>query len=141
KMEEERARREAEEAKIRAQEEAERRIHDERERKVREEQMRLQESEARARVEAQAQLDAQRLAHEMELRRHEISKKRPVGLMVAAGVLLVAIAGLGFFLYNKNKEANEKDDQIAKLNGDIKKGEDALIALNNQLNDLNGQLS
>jgi len=140
-MDAERRAREEEEAKVRAKEDAERRVRDEQERRVRDDQLRLQEAETRARVDAQAQLDAQRLAQEMELRRHEISKKRPVGLMVAAGVLVVAIAGLGFFLYNKNKEGEAKDAQIAKLNDDIKKGEDALLALNNQLNDLNGQLS
>ena len=141
KMEEERRKREEEEAKVRAAEDAERQIREAQERRVRDEQLRLEEAERRARVEAQAQLDAQRLSHEMELRRHEISKKRPVGLMVAAGVLLVAIVGLGFFLYNKNQEANAKDDQIAKLNADIQKGEEALAALNTQLNDLNSQLT
>jgi cell division protein FtsL len=139
KMEEERRKREEEEAKVRAVEDAERAVRDAQERKVREEQLRLQESEARARVEAQAQLDAQRLAHEMELRRHEISKKRPVGLMVAAGVLVLAIVGLGVFLYQKNKESNEKDDQIAaqnKANDELQK---QVNDLNTKLSDLNSQ--
>src|SRR5215831_13345813 len=114
KMDEERRKREEEEAKVRAVEDAERQVRDAQERRVREEQLRLQESEARARVEAQAQLDAQRLNHEMELRRHEISKKRPVGLLVAAGVLLLAIVGLGIFLYEKNEEnARVEREKIA----------------------------
>ncbi len=141
KMEDDRRKREEEEAKVRAQEDAERRIRDEHDSKIRAEQHRLQEAETRARVDAQANLDAQRLQHEMELRRHEVSKKRPVGLMVVAGVLLLAIGGLGIFLYQKNQEANEKDAKIAQLKADQQRSDDALAALQTQLTDLNGQLS
>jgi hypothetical protein len=141
KMEEERRKREEEEARVRAIQDAEQRVRDEQERKIREEQLRLQESENRARVEAQAQLEAQRLNHEMELRRHEISKKRPVGLMVAAGVLLLAIVGLGIFLYEKNEENKKQEALIAQKDREAAEQQKIIDNLNKQLGDLNGQLA
>jgi Tfp pilus assembly protein FimV len=48
--------------------------------------MRVQEAEARHRAEQMAQLEAQRLQHEMEIRRREVEKKRPTWLLITVGV-------------------------------------------------------
>lgn len=115
---EEQQRRAAEEAAIRAQQEEERRVREEHERRVREDALRLQEAEARARVEAHSQLEAQRLAQEMEIRRQEASKKRPTWLIATVGVLVLAAAGLTIFLVQRSGDADAaaKQAQIEREN-------------------------
>ena len=90
KIDEERRGREAEEAKVRAHEDAARREREGIEQRQREDAVRVQEAEARARAEQMAQLEAQRLQHEMELRRREVEKKRPTWLLITVGAAVVA---------------------------------------------------
>lgn len=147
KMEAERRAREEQEAAIRAQQEAEQQAREEAERRARDEQMRLEEAERRARVEAQAQIEQQRLAKEMEIRALEASKKRPTALIAIAGVLVVAVVGLGVFLYKKAEAADKADrarqealiaqqqaeERLAKLTAEIEEQQAALEDLQTQL--------
>ena len=109
KMEAERLAREQEEARLRGEEEAERLAREAREQADRDGQLRLQESETRARIEAQQKLEAERLQHEMEARKIEASKKRPVALIATAVVLVLVVSGLGLWAYNRAEEQKKKD--------------------------------
>ena len=113
---EERAVRDAEEARRAAAEQAEREAREAEERRLREEQLRLEESERRARVEAQAALEQQRLAKEMELRQMEAQRKKPAWIIAALGVVIL-VAGLAVFFKNQadNRAAQKKKEaQIAQ---------------------------
>lgn len=107
--------REEQEARRQAAEEAERRGRDEIERREREERLRVEEAERRARVEAQANLDHRRMAHEMELRAMEVQRKRPTALIAVAAILVLAVGGLGFLVYKKSQESEKLDKQLAAL--------------------------
>lgn len=120
-MEAERAKREAEEAERRRIEDEERRKVEEAERLRREEQMRLQEAETRARIQAQAAIEQQRVQQELEIRRVEASKKRPTTLIAIAGVLVVLVGLLIYWVVQKQaaeekarKEAAAKAEEADK---------------------------
>lgn len=119
--------REEHEARRRVAEEAEQRGRDAIERRDREERLRVEEAERRARVEAQANLDQQRMAHEMELRAMEVQRKRPTALIAVAAVLVLAVGGLGFLAYKKSQESEQLDKQ--------------LIALQEQMNRTSGEVN
>lgn len=108
-MDEERRRAEAEEAEKQRQLEAARLERETAEARLREEGLRIQETEARARAEHQANLEAQRLAHEMEIRKTEASKKRPVALVVAMLVFAVITVGAVLFMVQRSNEKAEAD--------------------------------
>ncbi|MBT8495884.1 MAG: hypothetical protein KJO07_22765 [Deltaproteobacteria bacterium] len=101
-MEAERRAQEEADAKRRAAEEAERLEREERERLAREERMR---------VEAQARLEQERLQKEMEIRAIEASKKFPTFLVVTSIVLVVLMAGFGYWAWTTGEEADEKERQ------------------------------
>src|SRR5688572_681204 len=125
--EEQDAARRAEEERIRAQMEAERRVREEQEaiRLAKEEQERLRRedeervrshenfrveaAERRAKIEAQAALERERLAKELDERAVEAHKKRPTLLIAAAVGLLVVIVGLGKFLYDQCQETDRQE--------------------------------
>ncbi|HUH01066.1 MAG TPA: hypothetical protein VML75_03665 [Kofleriaceae bacterium] len=104
--------------------------------------MRLQESEARARVEAQAKLEQDRLVQEMELRRLEANKKRPTGLIVAAVLLVFVVGGLAWFLIASQKES---DSKLAKEREQARQAqvelERKLDALQQDLDTLNEEMA
>jgi cell division protein FtsB len=132
----------------RRREEEERMQFEQLERQRRDEELRLQEAERRARIEAEASLEQQRLAHEMELRRHEISKKRPTWLLAVVGVLVVLGAGAGVLGYQANEKSKAQEAraiiaqkelaalqmQQAELNAEIEK-------LNQQIGDAQAKLA
>jgi hypothetical protein len=107
--------REEEDARRQAAADAERRGREEVERLHREERLRVEEAERRARVQAQANLDQQRMAHEMELRAMEVQRKRPTALIAVAAILLLAVGGLGFLVYKKSQESEQLDKQLVAL--------------------------
>jgi len=161
-MDEEKRRADAEEAEKQRQLEAARLERETAEARVREEGLRIQETEARARAEHQANLEAQRLAHEMEIRKTEASKKRPVALVVAMLLFAVITVGAVLFMIQRSNEkaeadkkrreaeiAAEKDREIAKQKDqetrELKATVDALIAaqkdLDNQMRESERQLA
>jgi colicin import membrane protein len=110
---EERAARDAAERARRDAEEAERRRFDEIERQKREEQLRLDESERKARVEAQMKLEEQRLKMEIDAQAMHGAKKSPKALIAISGILVLVVAVGGFFAYNTIQE-NEKKQQLLR---------------------------
>jgi hypothetical protein len=161
-MDEERRRADAEEAERQRQLEAARLERETAEARVREEALRIQEAEARARAEHQANLEAQRLNHEMEIRKTEASKKRPVALVVTMLIFAVITVGAVLFMVQRSNEkaeadrkrreaevAAEKDREIAKQKdretAELKATVDALIAaqrdLDNQMRESERQLA
>jgi colicin import membrane protein len=91
-IEDERLRLEAERQR---REQEERMRLEEQERQRREEELRLQAAEQHARIAALAAIEQQRMENEMELRRQEISRKRPTWLLAVVGVLIVLGGSLG----------------------------------------------
>ena len=116
----ERRAKEEEDAKVRAAEEAARHEREMADKRLREEQMRIQEAEARARAEHQANLEASRLAHEMEIRKVEASKKRPTWLVITVGVAVVAAAIAIFVTIQKinEREKADRDRRAAQVEKD-----------------------
>lgn len=107
-MDEERRKRDEQDAKERAAAEAIRLENEAREQRLREEALRVQEAEARARADHQAQLEAHRLQQEMELRRQEVQKKWPVWLVVAVGIFAVITAAAVIFMVQSSNKADEE---------------------------------
>ncbi len=153
-MDDERRVREADEAKTHAAEQAARRDSETREQRVREDAVRVQEAEARARADHQASLEAHRLQQEMEIRKTEASKKRPVALVVAMLVLAaITVGAVLFYVQRSNEKAladrkaqdakvqSEKDRDIAaqkiKETAELKAQVDGLISA---LSDLDNQM-
>ena len=161
-MDEEKRRADAEEAEKQRQLEAARLERETAEARLREEGLRIQETEARARAEHQANLEAQRLAHEMEIRKTEASKKRPVALVVAMLLFAVITVGAVLFMIQRSNEKAEADkkrqeaelraqedrklrEQKEKETAELKATVDALIAaqkdLDNQMRESERQLA
>jgi len=113
-MDEERKRADAEESQRQRELEAARLERETAEARVREEGLRIQETEARARAEHQANLEASRLAHEMEIRKTEASKKRPVALVVAMLLFAVITVGAVLFMIQRSNEKAEADKRSAQ---------------------------
>ncbi len=118
----------AEEEARRIQKETEERlVREDEERRVREEQLRQEAVERRARVEAQAALERERVARELEQRAIEAHKKRPTALIAMAVGLLIVIGGLGTFLYNQSQESDRKDREAKARAEEIRKGIDETL--------------
>ncbi len=112
----ERSAREAEEAKLRAEQE---RVRAEQERKdalEREERIRVQETERKAQIEAQMQLEQQRLHHEHEQKLAAAPKRshKVLYAIVASMVVLVIVLGVVFYM-NKQKTDRERRQSAAVL--------------------------
>ncbi len=146
KEDDERKRRDAEDAKVRAQQDEERRIRDVAEQRAREDAMRLQEAEARARQEASHALEAHRLQQELDIRRVEANKKRPIKLIALFATLAVAGAGVIAWQFMKksdedkaratqaelNEQVADMQTQIAAGQADIDKAQSAVDSAQNQ---------
>lgn len=112
----ERRAREEEEARRKAIEDAERRERETRENRDRDDRLRVEEAERRARVEAQAALEQQRMHKELEIRAVEAQRSKPTWLIALAGGLVIAVGLLGFWAYNKSQESDRKErESAAKL--------------------------
>jgi membrane protein involved in colicin uptake len=111
--EDEARRRADEEARRRAEEDARKAEEEKHRKEALEGQLRLQESERRARIEAEAHLAAKRI--EAEVHANAVAKKAPLGLIFGiVGVLVVVAGGLGTYLYMSKVDA-EKKAQRAEL--------------------------
>ncbi|MCC6749713.1 MAG: hypothetical protein IT371_18755 [Deltaproteobacteria bacterium] len=107
---ERRARDEAEH-RVRSEEDRVRREQEERERQEREGRVRVAEAERRARVEAEMHLEQHRIKMEAEAK--ALAKKVPwVPIGMAIGVLVLVVAGLGYFGYQKSKHAEEQEKAL-----------------------------
>ena len=124
----------------RRREEEERMQFEQLERQRREEDLRLQEAERRARIEAEANLEQQRMAHEMELRRHEISKKRPTWLLAVIGVLVVLGAGAGVLGYQANEKSKAQEARAIIAQKELAALQMQQAELNAEINKLNQQI-
>jgi hypothetical protein len=80
---------------------------------AREAELRLRETEARARVEADAALATRRLDEEMQLRRAHVARTRPRALFAVLGGLVAVALGLGAFYTVERGRADGLDDQLA----------------------------
>jgi hypothetical protein len=113
-QEAERKRREEEEAKIRAERDHQRSIEEARHNAEREARMRVEATEASERARQQGELDRQRLAQEMELRKAEIAKKRPTWMLAVTGLAVVGAIVLIWFAVQKMQQSDQdRDDKIA----------------------------
>lgn len=107
----EQARTDAAEAKLRAEREERMRIEQTRLEAERQARMKVEAVEAAERARLQAQLEQQRMAEEMELRRAEIAKKRPRWMVLVTGLALIATAGLGWYAVDRNQQAQIADEK------------------------------
>jgi len=96
----ERAARDAEDRRRREEEERVRSVEEAKQKRLREEQLRLEEAERRARVEADMQLQQERMRLEVQHR----AKNSPVKAVVGVSVVIIAIAGgLGYKMYQQHQ--------------------------------------
>lgn len=116
KLDAERRAREEEEAKLRAEQERVRAEQERREALEREERIRVQETERKAQVEAQMQLEQQRLHHEHEQKLAAAPKRshKVLYAIVASMVVLVIVLGVVFYM-NKQKTDRERRQSAAVL--------------------------
>jgi hypothetical protein len=147
KMEEERRRREEEEARIKAEQDEEKRLREMDAHRAHDEKVRVGEAAARAQADHNARLEQERLQHEMEIRRHEVAKKRPTWLLVLAGVLVVAIGVAVYLIIQRNKENERKAKENAALQQQndekdriIKANKEQIDLLNASMASLQGEL-
>ena len=131
---------EEEEARRRAIEEEERQRQEMIERQRREEEMRLEEADRRARIEAEALLEQQRLVQEAELRRREIEKKRPTWLVALTVGLVLAVGGVGVWGYQTYQERQviaeqkrQKDIESEEQRMQLEKLQAEIAALNSEI--------
>ncbi|HUS29585.1 MAG TPA: hypothetical protein VMZ53_13825 [Kofleriaceae bacterium] len=75
--------------------------------------LRVEAAEAAERARLAAELEAQRMAAEVELRREEVARKRPTWMVAVTAVAFVASIGLGVFAYNRAQDT-AKAEQAAR---------------------------
>jgi hypothetical protein len=109
---EEEAKRAAEEAKRRAEEDARKAEEEKRRKEDLEGHLRLQESERRARIEAEAHIAAKRI--EAEVHAKAVTKKAPLGLIFGIVGALVLVAGILITVLVIKSSQAEKDKLIAQ---------------------------
>ena len=80
----------------------------------REARMRVEATEASERARWQAQLEQDRLAQEMDLRRAEVAKKRPRWMLAVTSVAAVAAMGLGWYALDRSQSAR-RSEQLARV--------------------------
>jgi len=96
----ERAARDADERRRREEEDRVRSVEEAKQKRLREEQLRLEEAERRARVEADMQLQQERMRLEVQHR----AKNSPVKAVVGVSLVIIAIAGgLGYKMYQQHQ--------------------------------------
>ncbi|HSD89195.1 MAG TPA: hypothetical protein VLB44_16820 [Kofleriaceae bacterium] len=76
--------------------------------------LRVQAAEATERARLQAELDAQRMQAELELRREEVARKRPTWMIAVTGVAFVASVALGAFAIERSRET-DRAEQAARV--------------------------
>jgi len=104
---------EAEERKRREEQDRIRQAQEEQERRAREEALRLGEAERRARVEAEMKLEQSRIAMEIDAKAR--AKKLPWPLIgTIIGVLVLGVAALAYFSYQKSKKEEQTQAQLEK---------------------------
>jgi len=108
----EQARLEAEAAREQAERDERVRIEEARLAAEREARLRLEAADAAERARLAAQLEHDRLAQEMELRRAEVARKRPTWMVAVTGIALAAGLGLAWFAVDRMHQA--ADAQAAK---------------------------
>ena len=77
----------------------------------------------------------------MELRRHEISKKRPTWLLAVVGVLVVLGGGLGFWGYRTYQERQAAQAQAQASAKALAELEQQRILLETEIEKLNTQIT
>jgi hypothetical protein len=137
---------EEEEAKIRAEQDREQAERDRIEKQRREEQLRLEESERRARIEAQARLEEARIKAEADA---IANKPFPWKTVAVVTVILLAVSSGIISLvvqYNRQAKAEELaraqkrlDDEKAQAEAERKKAEAESAALTQKLSELEGK--
>lgn len=139
KEDDDKRRRDAEDAKLRAQQDEERRIRETAEQRAREDALRLQEAEARARQEAAAALEAHRLQQELDIRRTEANKKRPIKIIALFATL--AVAGAGLVAWQFMKKSDEDKAHAAEADKAREAAEKRAEELNEQVADMQTQIA
>jgi hypothetical protein len=83
--------------------------------------LRVEAAEAAERARLAAELDAARMAAEMELRREEVARKRPTWMVAVTGIAFVAALGLGAFAYKRAQDTAKAEEAArkAKVQRDI----------------------
>jgi hypothetical protein len=132
----ERQKRDDAERRRREAEEAEHRRHAEVERQKREEQLRLDEAERRARIDAQARLEEQRLKMEIEA---AAQTKKPTGLIAVASLLGILVIGLGVFAYMRHQKGEEERRKALMAQADAEASKKREAELQRELDELQAE--
>jgi len=143
----EQARIAAEAARDRAEREDRLRIEQARADAEREARMRVQAAEASERARHAAQLEQDRLAQEIELRRAEVAKKRPTWMVAVTGVALAAGIAFAWFAVDRMHQAdaavaakNRADADVAQAKADAAAAVAKLDAMQHDLDVLDGKV-
>lgn len=105
---------EEEEARLRAEEDRKRAEQDARDHADREERIRIAEAERRARVEAEMKLQQERIAAEADAEARVKARHLRNTILGIAAAAILALSGLGYFLYLKSEETTRKEQELAQ---------------------------
>jgi len=125
KLDAERQAREQEEARIRAEEAQQRADQEAKDHADREERIRIAEAERRARVEAEMQLQQQRIAAAADADARVKARRLRNTILGIAGVAILLLGGLGYWLYLKNVETLKGEQALAAQKKALEKARNA----------------
>jgi hypothetical protein len=114
----EQARVDAAAARERAEREERLRIEQARADAEREARMRVEATDAAERTRLAAQLEQERLQHEMELRRAEVAKKRPTWMVAVTAIAVAAGVAFAVFAVDRMHEAQVAQDATARADAE-----------------------
>lgn len=143
----EQARSEAEQAKLHAEREERMRIEIARAEAEREARLRVEATEAAERARWAAQLEEQRLAQEMELRRAEVAKKRPRWMIAVTAIAALCAVGLTWFAIDRSQQMAVSDEarerataEKEKAKADLREAQARLASIEREIDAFDAEL-
>jgi len=97
-------------------------------------------AEATARARAEAELHAERMAEEMRIRREQVARTRPIGLLAVITALVLAGAALGVVLVEQRADLDERTSAVRDVTARANRLHDDTTALERTARGLQDQV-